>query len=166
MIDQKQEQQLLRRRLLGWGLACEKIQKDLDIGRDLRMEIGQNGLDFAQVDATHFNKDKEDNLGQSLSIALTTALGSDIFNTQFGFDGINALAEETNPIMIRERIRIAIIKLLQKDSRVRRIVDIKLEDGRLDIPTPGSRELDVRVVFEVISGEQASINIGKVIANV
>jgi phage baseplate assembly protein W len=166
MINSELEQQLLRRRLLGWGLSCEKIQKDLDIGRDLRMEMGQNGLDFAQVDATHFNKDNEDNLGQSLSIALTTALGSDIFNTQFGFDGINALAEETNPVMIRERIRIAIIKLLQKDSRVRRIVDIKLEDGRLDIPTPGSRELDVRVVFEVISGEQASINIGKVIANV
>ncbi|MDZ8258027.1 hypothetical protein [Nostoc sp. ChiQUE01b] len=165
-MDLEREKQLLRRRLLGWGLACEKIQKDLDIGRDLRIEMGANGLDFAQVDTTHFNKDQEDNLGQSLSIALTTALGSDIFNTQFGFDGINALAEETNPIMIRERIRIAIIQLLQKDPRVRRIVDIKLEDGRLDIPIPGSRELNVRVVFEVISGEQASINLGKVIANV
>lgn len=166
MIDQELEKQLLRRRLLGWGLACEAIQKDLDIGRDLRMEMGSNGLDFAQVDTTRLNKDREDNLGQSLSIALTTALGSDIFNIQFGFDGINAIAEETNPIMIRERIRVAIIQLLQKDPRVRRIVDIKLEDGRLDVPTPGSRELDVRVVFEVISGEQASINLGKVIANV
>lgn len=159
-------EQQLRRRILGWGLACEKIQKDLDIGRDLRLEKGSNGLDLARVDATRPNKDKEDNLGQCLSIALTTALSSDIFNTQFGFDGINAIAEETNPIMIRERIRIAIIQLLRKDPRIRRIVDIKLEDGRLDVPIPGSRELDVRVVFEVISGEQASINLGKVMANV
>ncbi len=160
MIDPEREQQLLRRRLLGWGLICEPVFPGLDLGRDLQLVVNANNKrDFAKIEAL-------DNLSQDLTIALTTALGSDIFNTQFGFDGINALAEETNPIMIRERIRIAIIQLLQKDPRVRRIVDIKLEDGRLDLPIPGSRELDVRVVFEVISGEQATINLGKVIANV
>ena len=160
MIDQEREQQLLRRRLLGWGLICEPVLPGLDIGQDLKMVVDTNGnRDFARLDSL-------DNLAQDLTIALTTALSSDIFNTQFGFDGINAIAEETNPIMIRERIRIAIIQLLRKDPRIRRIVDIKLEDGRLDVPIPGSRELDVRVVFEVISGEQASINLGKVMANV
>ena len=38
-----------------------------------------------------------DNLAQSLAVALTTALGSDVFNTDFGFDGLNALVEETDP---------------------------------------------------------------------
>ena len=69
----------LRRRILGWGLACNPIYPSLDIGRDLEMTVGANGRDFVRVEAM-------DNLGQSLEIALTTLFGSDIFNTQFGFD--------------------------------------------------------------------------------
>lgn len=166
-------EQQLRRRILGWGLACEKIQKDLDIGRDLRLEKGPNGLDLARVDATRPNKDKEDNLGQCLSIALTTLFGSDIFNTQFGFDGLNALVEETNPILMRERVRISIIQVLRQDPRIRRIVDLKLLDARLDPPDANTdnnlsleerlerwRTMDVRVVFETISGDETSINLG------
>jgi hypothetical protein len=67
--------------------------------------------------------------------------------------------------MVRERVRISVIQLLQKEPRVRRIVDVKLDDGRLDPPVPGSRELDVRVVFETVSGDQARAELGKVIPN-
>lgn len=159
MIDIEREQQLLRRRLLGWGLICKPILPGIDLGRDLRLVAGLKGLDFARVEGI-------ENLHQDLSIALTTLLGSDIFNIEFGFDGLNALAEETNPIMLRERVRIAVIQLLRKDPRIRRIVDVKLEDGQLEIPVPGSRELNVHVVFETVSGEQARVAIGKVIPNV
>jgi phage baseplate assembly protein W len=156
MIDLEREQQLLRRRLLGWGLTCEPIMPGIDLGRDLKLATGLKGVDFARVEGL-------DNLHQDLSIALTTLLGSDIFNIEFGFDGLNALVEETNPIMLRERVRIAVIQLLRKEPRIRRIVDVKLDDGQLESPVPGSRELNVHVVYETVSGEQARVALGKVI---
>lgn len=158
MFDLDRERELLRGRLLGSGLVCEPIL-EADLGRDLQLATGPNGLDFARVKGL-------ENLGQDLSIALTTRLGDDIFNIEFGFDGLNALAEETDPIMVRERVRIAVIQVLRKDPRIRRIVDIKLDDGQLDAPIPGSRELDVRVTFETVSGDQTTIDLGRVIPNV
>jgi hypothetical protein len=153
MNDMQKEQ--LRQRVLGWGVACDLMDPAGDIGRDIRFRPGPNGLiDLTRVDTI-------DNLGQSLSIALTTALGSDVFNVSYGFDGINAMAEETNPVLMRERIRISIINVLRADARVRRIVDVKLEDGRLDPVSAGSRVLDVRVAFETLSGDQYTINIGQ-----
>jgi phage baseplate assembly protein W len=168
-------EQQLRRRILGWGLDCDPIYPGLDLGQDLKITIGPNGKDFARVEAI-------DNLSQSLEIALTTLLGSDIFNTQYGFDCLNALVEETNPVLVRERVRIAIIQVLRKDPRIRRIVDLKLLDARLDAPDTTIdenlsfeerlerwRTLDVRVVFETISGDETSIslgvNLGRVTAN-
>lgn len=159
MFDLERDRQLLRRRLLGWGIECREIMPGVDLGRDIVLVGGPNGLDFSRIEGI-------DNLGQVLSIALTTMLGDDIFNTQFGFDGLNALAEETNPIMARERVRIGIIQVLRKDPRIRRIIDVKIEDGRLEAPVPGSRELDVRVVFETVSGDQATVDLGKVVPNV
>jgi phage baseplate assembly protein W len=158
MVNLEREQQLLRNRVLGWGIVCEEIMPGLDLGRDITLKTGPNGLDFARVEGL-------DNLAQSLSIALTTLLGSDIFNVQFGFDGLNALAEETHPVLMRERVRIAIIQVLRKDPRVRRIVDVKLGDGQLDLPAPGSRELAVRVVFETVSGDQSAVDVGKIVAS-
>jgi phage baseplate assembly protein W len=160
-------EQQLRRRILGWGLACDPIYPGLDLGQDLKMTVDTNGRrDFARVEAM-------DNLSQSLEFALTTLLGSDIFNTRFGFDGLNALVEETNPVLMRERVRIAIIQVLRQDPRIRRIVDLKLLDARLDRPDASTdnnlspeerlerwRTLDVRVVFETISGDETSINLG------
>lgn len=158
MIDQERERELLRKRALGWGLAAEEVFPGLDLGRDISLVQGPNGLDFARVSGM-------DNLAQSLKIALTTCLGSDIFNTDFGFDGLNALAEETNPVMVRERVRISVIQLLRKDPRVRRIVDVKLGDDRLEASVTRDRMLDVRVVFEVVSGDQLAVDLGRVITN-
>src|SRR6266542_4789440 len=172
MVDQDRERQLLRDRVLGWAPACDPLAQpggagdgplrvltgQSDLGRDLRLVAGPNGRDLARVGGL-------DNLAQSLAIALTTLLGSDLFNTEFGFDGLNALVEETSPILTRERVRVAVIQVLRRDPRVRQIVDVKLEDGRLD---PGgapasaadpdaaarqrlSRELGVRVAFETIT---------------
>jgi hypothetical protein len=157
MVDQDRELDLLHRRVLGYGLACEPVLPGLDIGRDIRLSRGPNGLDFAIVAGM-------DNLTQALSIALTTLRGSDIFNIDFGFDGLNAMAEETNPILMRERIRAGIIQLLHRDPRIRSIVDVQLEDGRLSSATQ-SRVLDVRVMFEVVSGERVTVKLGQVEAN-
>jgi hypothetical protein len=143
------QKDLIRRRLLGLGLALSKVG---DLGRDLTMRA--DGTDLAIVDGIA-------NLGQVLSVAVLTPLGGDLFNTDFGFDGLNALVDETTPTLQRERVRVSIVALLRKDRRVNRIVDVKLVDQRLDVPSTGAaRELDVRVVFEAVSGDQLTLSAG------
>jgi phage baseplate assembly protein W len=182
MVDQDRERQLIRDRVLGWAPACDPLDQlggigdgplrtltgQADLGRDLRLTVGPNGRDLARVRGL-------DNLAQSLAIALTTLLGNDLFNTEFGFDGLNALVEETSPILARERVRVAVIRVLRRDPRVRQIVDVKFEDGRLD-PAGGapadaaagaaspsfSRALGVRVAFETITADQAALTVGNV----
>ena len=157
---------LARRRALGTSLACPLVQPGLDLGRDLQLATGQNGLDFAALDGI-------DNLSQCLEIGLTTALGADVFNVGFGFDGINALVDGTDPTLVREQVRISVIRLLQSDSRVRSIIDLQVLDGRL-LPQAGApagaslqdaidawRTLQVDVSFEVITGESAVVSLGK-----
>src|SRR5215472_19064300 len=111
MIDIALEQELMRERALGVGPAFSLIAPGVDLGRDIAFTDQGTGLDLALVKGF-------DNLTQSLSVALTTRLGDDVFNTTFGFDGINAIAEETSPAMQRERIRISVIVVLKKDPRV------------------------------------------------
>lgn len=148
----RDDNDLLRLRLLGRSLACESIG---DLDRDLVLAENSPGkLDLAMVEGA-------DNLGQSLAIAVTTPLGGDVFNTEFGFDGLNALSDATTPLLIRERIRVGLVMLLRKDPRVARIVDIKLADRRLDSPeASAARRLDVRVVFETVTGETLALGAG------
>jgi phage baseplate assembly protein W len=159
MADENLERELLRRRALGWAPALLPVAPGLDLGRDLAFARGPGGLDFARVSG--FNT-----LAQSLTLALTTALGSDIFNTAFGSDALNAIADEADPLLARERVRVAVIRVIKSDPRVRRIIDVKLADGQLDLPQPGSRELNVRVVFETITGEQVALAAGRELPNV
>jgi hypothetical protein len=145
---------LQRRKLLGWGLELATIPGTDELSRDLVITNGALGV----VEGI-------DNLGQDLAVALTTPLAGDVFNVDFGFDGINAIAEETHPVLVKERVRISIVTLLQKDPRVRRIVDIQLEDARLKPTGAFTRELDVRVVFETVTGDTQTIDLGKVDPN-
>jgi phage baseplate assembly protein W len=173
MADGTADRELLRTRLLGWSPECDAIEPGVDLGRDLTLVDGPNGRDLGRVTGM-------DALAQALTVALTTALGSDLFNTQFGFDGLNALVEETNPILAQERIRISVIQVVRADPRVRRIVDVQLVDGRLSAPTAAdrgpddadqavrmraARELEVRVGFETISGDQATVDLGRLSLN-
>jgi hypothetical protein len=158
MADADHEREVVQRRVLGFSLACPQIAPGTDLGRDLLMEQGASGLDFARVE-------KVEALTQSLEVALTTLLGSDIFNTGFGFDGLNALAEGSSAVMTRERVRISVIDVLRKDPRVRGILDVKLEDDRLDSPPPGTRTLDVRVAFETLSGDPVTVDLGRAVPN-
>ncbi|AIE86498.1 hypothetical protein [Fimbriimonas ginsengisoli] len=157
-------QELVRNKLLGWGAACAPVYPGMDIGQDIVFADG----DLAIVKGLS-------NLGQDLTVALTTGLSADPFNTNFGFDGINAMVEESNPMMVRERVRVSVITLLNKDPRVRRILDVKLLDGRLgplsadveaDADIATKRTLNVRVAFETVSGDQSALDLGGVKLNV
>jgi hypothetical protein len=143
---------LARRRLLGRGLRCDPVSEE---GRDLVMTRTVTGaLDLAFVEGVA-------NLGQALSVAVMTPLGGDVFNTAFGFDGLNALSDESSGVIQRERVRVAIVNLLRKDARVSRVVDVKLLDQRLDAPQTGSlRTLEVRVVFETVTSDQMTLTTG------
>ena len=160
MVDIERERAILQRRLLGVGFLCAPIAGSLDLGRELVLAPSGDGAarDLALIEGV-------DNLGQALTVALTTPLTGDVFNIDFGFDGLNAIAEETVPVMVQERVRIAVITLLQKDPRVRRIVDVKLQDGRLDNPGANIRELDVNVVFETVTRDTTTLELGKVVPN-
>jgi phage baseplate assembly protein W len=177
-MDIELERELLRERLLGWSARCDRIEPNGDIGHDVVLIKGPAGLDLDRVRSM-------DTLAQSLRIALMTRLGADIFNTRFGFDGLNALVEETNHILVRERIRISVIKVLKSDPRVKRILDVKLTNGQLE-PAPDGvfkepedgketsqddkgnqrRTLNIGVAFETINGDQATINLGGIPGNV
>ena len=69
---------------------------------------------------------------------------------------------------------VSIIKLLKNDPRVKRILDVKLLDGRLgplaDDAAAGAdssgRTLNVRVAFETVTGDQSSLDLGGVKFNV
>jgi phage baseplate assembly protein W len=145
---------LARRKVLGFGLRCDPVFPGVDTGRDLRLRNGPHGLDLDQVEGI-------DCLTQDLAIAVTTLRGSDVLNTDFGFDGLAAMAEERLPSLVQERVRAAVVTTLARDPRVRRIVDVKVEDARLDVPLPGSRELGVRVSFETLTDDKVAIDLGR-----
>ena len=161
VTQQLQQQQLVRRAVLGWSLACTEILPGVDLGRDLVLEQADEGsVDFALVEGI-------DNLGQSLTIALTTLLGSDVFNGVYGWDGLSALVEETSPSILRERVRVSVAQVLSRDPRVRRITDVSLTgQGGINPAPTGSRELDVQVAFEMATMEQTTLSLGKVVAGV
>jgi hypothetical protein len=163
VLDQS-TRQLIQTKLLGWGPAAAALFPGEDIGQDVEFADG----DLALVSGM-------DNLGQDLTLALTTALGADPFNVNYGFDGVNALVDEQNAMIARERVRISVIKLLTNDPRVRRILDVKLLDGRLDplsaemgpdAQPPAWRVLNVRVAFETVTGDQSALALGEVKFNV
>lgn len=151
------DRQIQRRNLLGWGFELAPIASGVDLTRDLVLAPRTPGgaRDLTTVEGIA-------NLGQALTVALTTPLTGDVFNVDFGFDGLNAIAEETVPVLVQERIRVAVVTLLRKDPRIRRIVDVSLQDGRLSNPS-NLRQLDVRVVFETVTGDQTTIDLGKVV---
>ncbi|MFB7477147.1 hypothetical protein [Kitasatospora sp. NPDC056184] len=84
---------------------------------------------------------------QSVRLALTTALGTDPLDPGFGFDGLRVLAEEHTPELVRARIRVAVLAVLRRDPRVRRVLDVRVDD-----PPGADRALVVGAVLETDTG--------------
>lgn len=135
------------RRTLGWGAAAPQIDPG-DVGRDLVLAPRPGGgrLDLACVEGA-------DNLGQDLAMALTTGLGDDPFNAEFGFDGITALVEELAPTLVRERLRASVAKTVALDPRVRGVTAIELTDA----PTGPERVLTLRVEVDTIASDPSAL---------
>jgi hypothetical protein len=139
-----------RRRLLGVGLRADLISPN-DISRDVSLAKTESGTDLAVVEGF-------DNLCQDLAVGLTTLRGSDVFNQRFGFLGLSALTEQTSPVLAREGLRAAVAEFLVGDPRVRDVSDIQLDNPMGDPAGANRRTLAVRVSFDTITGETASIS--------
>lgn len=150
-----------QRGLLGWGLASEPVDPGVDIGRDLVLRtVPGGGRDLGTVAGVP-------NLVQALEIALTTALGADVFNTAFGFDGVRMLAGSVDPSLVREGIRVAVVDVLRRDPRVQRIVEVSVVDPPAD-PDPGAarRTATVRCVFETVAGAPVALSVDGLVPRV
>src|SRR5258708_14130513 len=111
MADTSSRTALARVRLLGRGLVCDDRSVDpTDLGRDLVLNDAHTDLAFVEG---------APNLGQVLTMAFTTRLGADVFNVDFGFDGLNALTQDIPPILVQEPIPVAGLPLLTKDPPIR-----------------------------------------------
>ncbi|HEX8067508.1 MAG TPA: hypothetical protein VF520_13400 [Thermoleophilaceae bacterium] len=162
--------ELQRREALGWGLACPRIDpsgRTADpLGRDLVL-AGGAGRPRELAEASGL-----ENLAQSLEMALTSLLGADPFDVGFGMDGLSALAEETDPVLSRERVRMTVIDVVRRDPRVRRIIDLQVGD-EAGSTVPGDPDADaeersrllrrgtlsVRVTFELITADRVSLDL-------
>lgn len=158
-MDREHERRRVEQRLLGWTLHAPPLQAgpSVDIGRDLALVDHGAGLDLDVVRGA-------DALLQDLAIAFTTGRGTDVLNATFGFDGLNAIADEHDHILQWERIRIAAIQLLRSDPRVVQVLEVELAPDEVDDgeDTVRSRVRTVRATVATVAGITVNVTIGRV----
>ena len=119
MTTLEEERELTRR--LGWGPRSVPIFEEVGEAVDVQLDDG----DLALVSGSEA-------LRQDIAAALFTAVGSDPLAPRFGFDGFQAIAEERDPVLLRERLRVAIVRLLQRDGRVRLVEQVLIGREEID----------------------------------
>lgn len=140
-------------RVLGKGLALSST----DPGQDIGLDIAFGGVDGRRDLATVTGHDA---LLQDLRVALCTGLGTDPLNRGFGSDAFAAMAEESDPMLMRERIRVAVIRVLKADPRVRRVVEVRVGgEAQPFAGTARATTLDITATYETALSELASIAI-------
>lgn len=133
-------------RVLGKGLALVPTDPGEDIGLDIAFLGGGLACAWGQ-----------DALLQDLRVALCTGLGTDPLNTGFGSDAFAALAEESDVVLQRERIRVAIIRVLRADPRIRRVVEVRINGEPRPFAAERSTDLAITAVFETVMRELATV---------
>ncbi|MFA7587607.1 MAG: hypothetical protein WCY11_15675, partial [Novosphingobium sp.] len=89
----------------------------------------------------------------------------DLFNRAFGFSGLEAMTLDVDPVIRRERIRMAVIAVLQNEPRIRRIVTVRFVDEAGETrrpvqPLPPARLAAIEAVFETVAGARQQIVLG------
>jgi phage baseplate assembly protein W len=67
-------------------------------------------------------------LAQGIQVLIGTNLGTDIFNTAFGFDLINTLAAPQPISQVKQLVRLCVVKALSQEPRIRQITAIAFVD--------------------------------------
>ena len=94
------------------------------LGRSLKIIDGD--LDFAGRDLTLITG--RSNFLQGTQMMIETPFETDIFNVNYGFEILNVLSLPENIRMIKELIRLNIVKSLSLDDRLREIREIVFND--------------------------------------
>jgi hypothetical protein len=94
------------------------------LGRSLRLVEGD--LSFAGNDLATI--EGRDNFLQGMQVMIETPAGSDIFNVSYGFDLVNSVGAPQSVSLVKEMIRLNIVKSLSIDNRVREIKEILFSD--------------------------------------
>ncbi|MDB5370564.1 MAG: hypothetical protein JWP20_2122 [Roseomonas sp.] len=126
------------------GRALRLVPVEPGIGPAAGLDVDLSAAGVVEGDAA---------LGQALMLAMVTLRGSDVFAQGFGFAGLAALAAETDPVLRRERLRLAVIDVLRAEPRIRRILSVRFPGE--DAPPramPGNRLLVVEAEFETVAG--------------
>ena len=139
----------LEARYFGRGAALDPTEPD-SLGIDIAFADGSAGRDVAF-------RAGAPNLAQDLRIALLTPTGSDVFNAAFGFDGLRVLTEGHSATMAAEMLRLAVLKTVALDPRIKRVLDLTIAETE-----PGSRRYRVDCQIQTRIGDIVRMTIGDV----
>jgi hypothetical protein len=95
-----------------------------DLGRSLALVDG----DLVLKDGDLVDVAGVGNLVQALTLRVLTPLGSDQFNTGYGFDAENVFTQPANARTVRDLITLNLVRTLSTDDRVREIRDVVFLD--------------------------------------
>jgi hypothetical protein len=93
-------------------------------GRSFELANGDLRLvdnDFALING-------RDNLLQGMQVMIETPFGTDVFNVNYGFDVLNLFTSTQSLVLIKELIRLNIIKSISTDNRIREIREVVFDD--------------------------------------
>lgn len=71
----------------------------------------------------------EENLVQGLSTMILTPFTSDLFNVAYGFDLANVVLKPHSRPLVKELIRLNVVKSLSLDSRVQEVREVVFDDS-------------------------------------
>jgi len=69
-----------------------------------------------------------DNFLQAMQVMIETPFATDIFNVNYGFDLLNILGSAQSVRLIKELVRLNIVKSVSQDDRVREIKEVVFDD--------------------------------------
>ena len=136
------------RAVLGHGLALIQVPGS-GSSLDLAWVEGASGRGLGLVEGV-------DNLAQDLAVALLTPLGSDPFDTEFGFDGLDVLTLALGQGLREQLLRVSIIRTLLADPRVVEVPEVVLE------PIGDARRQAVHAAVRTVLGADAPMTLGEV----
>jgi phage baseplate assembly protein W len=70
----------------------------------------------------------EDNFLQAMQVMIETPAGTDIFNVNYGFDLLNSIGRPEEARLVKEFIRLNIVRSLTLDNRVREVREVVFSD--------------------------------------
>lgn len=94
------------------------------LGRSLKLVNGD--LHFVDGDLAIISG--RDNFMQGIQVMIETPFGTDIFNVNYGFDLINIISQPLRVRLVKELVRMNIVKSISIDDRVQEIKEIVFDD--------------------------------------